>query len=153
MPEPFWHIQMTYKQGATECAFTWARNRLFDYGVAAVLYSMCVEEGKATVTRSDGKEKKRYAPSPLSTLEMQKKGTGVSQHFTRPLNNHGLLLCTRAKIFEKFSFQLPWWRNSDLSREYSGNKQCTGFLLGSVHVLSIDLLMHPQKHLLFFLVH
>lgn len=68
MPEPFWKIVLKY--GAPEEAqpgghlqqlrarqaplteFFWARGRLFDHGVAALLYEMCLEAGTATVTKA-----------------------------------------------------------------------------------------------------
>ncbi|DBB17906.1 hypothetical protein WJX82_005956 [Trebouxia sp. C0006] len=76
MPEDFWHIQVTHTdQHHKKTEFSWDRGRLFDHTAATVLYEMCVEEPLASVTKVQGKEKKRWPPLPLSTLEMQKKAT------------------------------------------------------------------------------
>ncbi|GMH33038.1 hypothetical protein BSKO_00872 [Bryopsis sp. KO-2023] len=62
-------------KNTASCVFEWDRGRLFDHVIAALLYENCVENPTAVVTKVDGREKRRWAPLPLSTLEMQKKGT------------------------------------------------------------------------------
>jgi hypothetical protein len=54
VPEPFWRIILRYKaegQNQAPCEFTWARGRLFDHGMAALLYELCLEAGQALVTK------------------------------------------------------------------------------------------------------
>eukprot|EP00798_Chlamydomonas_sp_ICE-L_P013708 gene13708-19601_t len=101
--EPFWAIHMVYRedleamkyeqdqkasqglksgQGAgkmdkkpASCKFDWTRGRLFDEDAASMLYEMCLEEPIATVESVHGQQRTRQAPAPLSTMEMQKRGT------------------------------------------------------------------------------
>lgn len=73
--EPFWYIHLAYRTPEGACDFSWRRGRLFDKDAATVLYEVCAEEPVATVLSNEGRERLRYAPPPLSTLEMQKKGT------------------------------------------------------------------------------
>lgn len=78
VPEPFWRIVLKYGEaGQRLTEFQWARGRLFDHQMALLLYEMCLFAGSATVTNVIGEQKTRRAPVPLSTLEMQKKGTGT----------------------------------------------------------------------------
>lgn len=51
--------------------------RLFDHPVAAMLHELCAAAPLATVTSVDGARKSKWAPVPLSTLEMQKRGSQV----------------------------------------------------------------------------
>jgi hypothetical protein len=51
VPEQFWKIVMKHSHGGKLTEFMWARGRLFDYHVAAILYEMCVQEPLATVTK------------------------------------------------------------------------------------------------------
>ncbi|KAK9833803.1 hypothetical protein WJX74_006318 [Apatococcus lobatus] len=75
--EPFWYIHVSYKapKEPRACDFTWDRGCLFDYPSATMLYEICVEHPMATVLKVEGRERKRWPPFPLSTLEMQKKAT------------------------------------------------------------------------------
>jgi DNA topoisomerase-3 len=75
IPEPFWYIAVSYRpdpaaanegqqqqqqqqglqqrrQGQPSCEFKWARDRLFDQGVATMLYEQCAEEPTATVMQA-----------------------------------------------------------------------------------------------------
>lgn len=79
--EPFWYIQVLYREGGQACEFKWHRHRLFDQAAAAILHEMCTESPTATVTGVEGNRKSRWAPAPLSTLEMQKRG---SQYLRMP---------------------------------------------------------------------
>lgn len=52
VPEPFWRIVLSYAvQGQRPCEFAWARGRLFDHAIAAVLYDLCLSADVATVTK------------------------------------------------------------------------------------------------------
>ncbi|KAI7839931.1 hypothetical protein COHA_006325 [Chlorella ohadii] len=79
--ENFWYIQVLYRDGPQACEFQWHRKRLFDQPVAAMLHELCTAAPLATVTSVEGARKSRWAPVPLSTLEMQKRG---SQYLRMP---------------------------------------------------------------------
>lgn len=51
VPEPFWKIVMKHGHASKLTEFHWARGRLFDHHVAAMLYEMCLQEPQATVTK------------------------------------------------------------------------------------------------------
>ncbi|GAX84927.1 hypothetical protein CEUSTIGMA_g12348.t1 [Chlamydomonas eustigma] len=59
----------------TGCDFVWIRGRLFDRDVAQLLFEGCQQAPLASVLSVDGNRRTKWAPSPLSTLEMQKRGT------------------------------------------------------------------------------
>lgn len=80
--ETFWQIELDHKKRAelsseeeASAVFTWARRRLFDRQSALVLYELCVERRVAVVTSVNGHEKKRWRPTPLSTVELQKEAS------------------------------------------------------------------------------
>ncbi|KAK9812774.1 hypothetical protein WJX72_003468 [[Myrmecia] bisecta] len=74
--EPFWYIHVSLRTADQRaCDFKWHRGRLFDHPAATTLYEVCIEEPLATVAKVEGKQRLRYPPYPLSTLEMQKKAT------------------------------------------------------------------------------
>ncbi|KAI3430642.1 hypothetical protein D9Q98_005235 [Chlorella vulgaris] len=75
IPEHFWYIQVMYRDGPKACEFRWHRTRLYDGAVAAVLHEMCAASPLATVVSVEGARKSKWAPVPLSTLEMQKRGS------------------------------------------------------------------------------
>ncbi|WIA41751.1 hypothetical protein OEZ86_009091 [Tetradesmus obliquus] len=99
IPEPFWYIAVSYRpdpaaaaanegqqqQGQPQrkpgqqlhCDFKWARDRLFDQGVATLLYEQCAEEPTATVMQVRGRATYKRAPVPLATLEMCKSASGI----------------------------------------------------------------------------
>ena len=74
------------------CEFEWTRHRLFDKFVADLVFTFCAEKSEATVTKVcivcvrrvfvtvfqvDGRERRKWAPCPLSTLELQKGATSA----------------------------------------------------------------------------
>lgn len=77
--EPYWQIQASLRTGpppgGASCDFAWARGRLFDRDAAAAIYEACREAPEATVVDVRGARRLKHAPSPLTTLEMQKRGT------------------------------------------------------------------------------
>ncbi|PSC67305.1 DNA topoisomerase 3-alpha [Micractinium conductrix] len=79
--EPFWYIYVSHRQDGKLCEFKWHRTRLYDQASAALLHELCAEAPTATVTAVEGASKSRWAPTPLSTLEMQKRG---SQYLRMP---------------------------------------------------------------------
>jgi DNA topoisomerase-3 len=67
-----------YRDGPKACEFRWNRGRLYDAAVAGMLHELCAGSPLATVTSVEGARKSKWAPVPLSTLEMQKRGSQAS---------------------------------------------------------------------------
>ena len=63
----------------TACKFAWDRGHLFDQVCAQILHEICLAEPHATVVQVSGAQKTKWAPCPLSTLEMQKRGSQVGE--------------------------------------------------------------------------
>ncbi|XP_020586433.1 DNA topoisomerase 3-alpha [Phalaenopsis equestris] len=74
-PEEFWTINCSHTSEEGTATFSWMRGHLFDYTCAVIVYEMCVEEPMATVTDVKHKEKLKYPPHPLSTVELQKRAS------------------------------------------------------------------------------
>lgn len=74
--ETFWTINVHYKgtDGST-ATFKWIRGNIFDRQIATVYHDMCTANPQATVGDVSGNQKRRHAPFPLCTLELQKKGS------------------------------------------------------------------------------
>ncbi|KNC82673.1 hypothetical protein SARC_05050 [Sphaeroforma arctica JP610] len=74
--EAFWKIDMQYTAGAEDgnqiVKFLWARNRLFDKEQVEQYLLECRHARVAEVVKIEGKEKKRWTPLPLTTVEMCK---------------------------------------------------------------------------------
>lgn len=68
---------MLYREGARSCEFKWHRQRLYAAAAAAMLHELAAAAPGAVVTAVEGNRKSRWAPTPLSTLEMQKRGSQV----------------------------------------------------------------------------
>lgn len=87
--EDFWKIEVVIgpdlegpgPKRETACRFSWARGHLFDRPAATLFHELCLAAGTATVTAVSGAQKSRWAPTPLSTLEMQKR---ASQYLRLP---------------------------------------------------------------------
>ncbi len=76
VPETFWHIMMIYRDAASQhVQFQWARGRLYDHACATLLYERTCRQPAARVASVVGKQRPRYPPHPLSTLDMQKRAT------------------------------------------------------------------------------
>jgi DNA topoisomerase III len=92
IPENFWYLHLVYNDNNNNmnqgrgrgraCVFTWSRDRLYDQAISQAYYNTCVPGGdqqqqpsQAKVVSVRGNRKTRWAPCPLSTLEMQKRGT------------------------------------------------------------------------------
>ena len=73
MHETFYTINVQHSTSNTK--FTWHRGNLFYEQVARLYHEMCLERPEATVEHVTGSQRRRYAPVPLCTLEMQKKGS------------------------------------------------------------------------------
>ncbi|KFM25533.1 DNA topoisomerase 3-alpha [Auxenochlorella protothecoides] len=83
IPEDFWSIEAKAAPTGDQpgCTFAWSRGRLFDQPAAAMLHELCCDHPTATVAEVKGQQKQRWAPTPLSTLEMQKR---ASQYLRMP---------------------------------------------------------------------
>lgn len=76
VPEQFWYLQLMLRpEGAPAVCFQWARRRLYDHPAAVVLYERACQQPVARVVSVVGKQRPRYPPHPLSTLDMQKRAT------------------------------------------------------------------------------
>jgi hypothetical protein len=75
---PTLRLQVLYREGPKACEFKWHRQRLYDRTAAALLHELCAAPPPlARVASVEGAKKSRWAPAPLSTLEMQKRGSTV----------------------------------------------------------------------------
>lgn len=105
--QPFWVIDLTLKD--CKVPFEWMRKHLFDEYTAMTLYELCVEEAEldgnvAVVTRVDKRQRNRWRPLPLSTVELQKvasRSLRISSHRTmeiaEALYNKGLISYPRTE--------------------------------------------------------
>ena len=63
--------------GTATVNFTWERGggggRVFDRRIGAVLLQRCVRAAEGVVVRSAGRQKNKWAPTPLATVEFQKR--------------------------------------------------------------------------------
>ncbi|CAM2722218.1 unnamed protein product [Rotaria socialis] len=71
--EPFWKIAVEHQTEAGEfCEFTWERNRLFEHQPCLVIYDMIMDEPLAKVMDVKSKNKSKWRPAALDTVEMEK---------------------------------------------------------------------------------
>ena len=86
--ESFWYLELEHKKNTafspdgevvpaeeTSATFNWQRHRLFDRDCVQLLYEICVERRVATVVSINGHEKRRWRPTPLCTVELQKEAS------------------------------------------------------------------------------
>lgn len=106
--EPFWSIQMVYKpstvqEGAksNDVNFFWDRQRLFDHQISVILYELCLEAKEATVTGKNMRRKTKWAPLPLSTVELQVR----SSKFLR-MDSATTMSCAE-KLYQKGIISYP----------------------------------------------
>ncbi|PVV04802.1 hypothetical protein BB560_000677 [Smittium megazygosporum] len=75
VPEGYHSIAMEHTASESEKAsFKWKRFRVYDFETCFALYSNCMQDPTATITNVDSKEKLKYKPYPLRTVEMEKLG-------------------------------------------------------------------------------
>ncbi|GAB1611339.1 DNA topoisomerase 3-alpha-like, partial [Argonauta hians] len=70
--EPFWKLKVTHKKDDGVAEFTWQRKHLFDYLVCLVFYEHCLESPTAEVSDVKSKQKSKWRPQPLDTVELEK---------------------------------------------------------------------------------
>lgn len=74
VPEPFWYIAVMKKRNDVEVDFRWSRNHLFKEEDVTVIFQKCIANPEATVTKVQTKDTRKFKPSPLTTVELQKAG-------------------------------------------------------------------------------
>ncbi|PVU86790.1 hypothetical protein BB561_006547 [Smittium simulii] len=73
--EEFYFIIMEHlANGAEKAVFKWKRQRVYDFETCFALYSNCMNNPTATIKKIESKQKLKYKPFPLSTVEMEKLG-------------------------------------------------------------------------------
>ncbi|KAI8918611.1 DNA topoisomerase [Powellomyces hirtus] len=72
VPEDFWKIDVFINREGSTAKFDWMRDRLFDQRLTLVLYEKCMDDPMATVVSMTTKPKSKWAPLPLTTVELQK---------------------------------------------------------------------------------
>lgn len=72
VPEPFWYIDLVVAQAGEKVSFAWARSRLFDKAVVAVVYAALLRDPAPTVRTVSTQPTSHYRPLPLTTVELQK---------------------------------------------------------------------------------
>uniref|UniRef100_A0A0L8FQI7 DNA topoisomerase n=1 Tax=Octopus bimaculoides TaxID=37653 RepID=A0A0L8FQI7_OCTBM len=70
--EPFWKLKVTHKIDDVVAEFTWQRKHLFDYLVCLVFYEHCLESPTAVVCDVKSRQKSKWRPQPLDTVELEK---------------------------------------------------------------------------------
>lgn len=72
--ENFWFIELNLRKSRKKFSFTWERGRLFDRLLVVSIYQNCINEsaGDVIVKNITTKPTKKYAPLPLTTVELQK---------------------------------------------------------------------------------
>lgn len=72
--EEYWGINISIRKDRKKYPFSWSRNRLFDRLLTISIYQNCIENqgDNVVVTKVDNKPTTRYAPLPLTTVELQK---------------------------------------------------------------------------------
>jgi DNA topoisomerase-3 len=58
-----------------EITFSWKRIRLFDHISTLAIYKLILEAGKGRVISTNGKSKRKFRPTPLATVERQKRAS------------------------------------------------------------------------------
>ncbi|CAF1561613.1 unnamed protein product [Adineta ricciae] len=71
--EPFWKITVEHQTESGEfCEFTWERVRLFEHQPCLMIYDMIMDEPLAKVMDIKSKNKSKWRPAALDTVEMEK---------------------------------------------------------------------------------
>ncbi|KAK9462745.1 DNA topoisomerase [Lipomyces oligophaga] len=75
--EEFWYLELFVRQEGIDVGFSWGRNRLFDRLVCTLIYENCLESGEnqARVVAMEDKQTSKWRPLPLTTVELQRRGS------------------------------------------------------------------------------
>ena len=75
-PEEFYYLELKIKkkdkEGENMVTFNWERNRIFEKVICFTLLEKTLEEKTCKIISVEKKEKKKYRPYPLNTVEMTK---------------------------------------------------------------------------------
>ncbi|XP_054721108.1 DNA topoisomerase 3-alpha-like [Uloborus diversus] len=72
IPEAFWKLKVSHVKEDINTEFSWKRGRLFDHTACLVLYQMCLERPTALVVDVRSRNKSKWRPQPLDTVEFEK---------------------------------------------------------------------------------
>ncbi|GBM94073.1 DNA topoisomerase 3-alpha [Araneus ventricosus] len=72
IPEAFWKLRVTHKREDVTTDFSWKRGRLFDHTACLALYQLCLEKPMAKVVDIKSRNKSKWRPQPLDTVEFEK---------------------------------------------------------------------------------
>ena len=72
IPETFYKLRAVLSKESTHVEFSWSRGRLFSRPVAEIFLQVCLEQPEAQVTRVTSKNKSKWRPLPLDTVEFEK---------------------------------------------------------------------------------
>lgn len=75
IPEPFWKIIVRHESDEVKAEFRWKRNRSFDFHACQVLFDLCIENPVATVIDVKSKNKSKWRPQALDTVELEKNAS------------------------------------------------------------------------------
>ncbi|CAG9863370.1 unnamed protein product [Phyllotreta striolata] len=73
--EPFWKIKMSHTVEDINTEFLWRRERLFNKAAVEAILDHCKENPLARVESVENKEKSKWRPVPLDTVEMEKNAS------------------------------------------------------------------------------
>ncbi|KAL1463594.1 hypothetical protein WDU94_015334 [Cyamophila willieti] len=73
--EKFWKLKVTHEVNELCVEFAWKRVRLFDELFVKVLLERCLENKTATVMEVTNRQKNKWRPIPLDTVELEKMGS------------------------------------------------------------------------------
>eukprot|EP00842_Homolaphlyctis_polyrhiza_P006873 jgi/Hompol1/775/HPOL_002573-RA len=104
VPEPFWKIDVVVEKDGIKASFNWSRGHLFDQHLVLVLYEMCVDDPVGTIVNVNAKPKSKWAPLPLTTVELQKTASRSLKmssdrvmHIAEALYNQGIISYPRTE--------------------------------------------------------
>ncbi|KAK6098002.1 DNA topoisomerase [Batrachochytrium dendrobatidis] len=75
IPEKFWSITLEVTRNGLRAVFGWSRNHLFNRHIVLALYELCMKNPVCTISKVEAKPKSKWAPLPLTTVELQKVGS------------------------------------------------------------------------------
>ena len=71
-PEEFFYLELKIKKKDNIVTFNWERNRIFEKIICFTILEKTLEEKTCKIISVNKKEKKKYRPYPLNTVEMTK---------------------------------------------------------------------------------
>lgn len=115
--EEFWMINLSLKKGRKKFQFNWERGHLFDRLLAVCIYQDCInnQNDHVVVKSVTTRPKSRYAPYPLTTVELQKDCSRFFKYSAKDTLQIAETLYTKGFISyprtETDSFQIRWTSN------------------------------------------